>query len=160
MLQPTQRTFHTAAVLALSLVCGPLWSQNSPTHPPVKAARPEKIVYTNHKYGFNFYLPASWAGYTIIEQPWNPEYGTEVVIRHPLWTEANPREDIPVEVYTHQQWRDIQSGKLNVSAAPFPPSELGHNKRFVFALRPRWNYDFSDGWEEAQTIVDNGLHAF
>jgi hypothetical protein len=155
---------RAALIVALTCASAPLWSQSPATsstgHAPFKTASAQKLVYTNRKYGFHFFLPANWAGYTVIERPWNPEYGTEIVIRHPLWSQAKPREDIPIDVYTHRQWRDIQTGQLNVSAAPFPPSELGHNKRFVFALRPRWNYDFSNGWEEAQAIVRDGLHAF
>jgi hypothetical protein len=64
-------------------------------------------------------------------------------------------------IFTRQQWRDVQQGKLEVSAAPFPPGELGHNKRFVFVVTPRWYYDLADGWEEAQRILGGkGLQAF
>lgn len=56
-------------------------------------------------------------------------------------------------IFKPQQWSEVQQEKLVVSAAPFPPSELGRNKRYVFALPPRWDYDFVDGWEEAQRIL-------
>jgi hypothetical protein len=123
--------------------------------PPAKAtASLRTVVYLNRQYGFRFYLPKSWAGYTILEEDWTPQAGAIVRIRHPRWTEESPREDIPIMIFTQQQWRDIQSEKLIVSAAPFPPSELGHNQKYVFALPPRWNYDLLDGWEEAQKILD------
>jgi hypothetical protein len=32
-------------------------------------------------------------------------------------------------------------------------TELGRNNLYVFALPPRWNYDFSEGHEEAENII-------
>jgi len=128
---------------------------------PTAAAAPQRaVVYVNRKYGFRFYLPQSWVGYTIIEDAWHPKDGGMIRIRHPLWTEENPREDIPIMILTRQQWRDVQRGKLGVDASPFPPGELGRNRRFVFVVTSRWYYDFADGWEEAQKILGNGLRAF
>ncbi len=108
----------------------------APTESPISSApRPEKgklpaigaVAYTNNRYGFRFYLPKSWKGYSIAEKEWGgsnglegspEEHGPLIVIRHPLYTEDNPREDIPIMVFTHKQWRDVDSGEIYVSAAP------------------------------------------
>jgi hypothetical protein len=58
-------------------------------------------------------------------------------------------------VYTLDQWNQVQQGTLVVTAAPFPPSELGRNKTYVFALPPRYDYDFSTGFEEVEKIMQN-----
>jgi hypothetical protein len=151
-------------LLGFSVATVPLWSQTSTSSAaPHTASKPRTaatVVYINRKYGFRFYLPRSWAGYTILEDTSNANSGNEIRIRHPLWTEENPREDIPIWIFTRQQWREIEQEKLIVTAAPFPPGELGRNKKFVFAVMPRWYYDFSDGWEECQSILGNGLKAF
>lgn len=123
------------------------------------------LVYVNREYGFRFDLPASWKGYKILTKnetavshgPGASDETKEgyvvVSIRHPLWTEANPRQDIPIMVFTHEQWEQIQQEKLIVSAAPIPPSELGRNRRYVFALPPRYNFAFPTGYEEVETIL-------
>ena len=152
---------RTLALLLVTLLyVAPLYAQK-----PEHTKRPPKapVVYVNRDYGFRFYLPASWAGYKILKDSWGPsdgQNGPEVIIRHPLWTNDNPREDIPIMVFTRKQWRDVQSEKLVVSAAPFPPGELGRNKRFVFAVPPRWDYDLSEGWEEAEKIIWNSMQPF
>ena len=153
---------RTLVLLLAPLVClGPGCAQK-PSH--TKRPPNAPIVYVNRDYGFRFYLPASWAGYKTLKDEWGPadgQNGPEIIIRHPLWTDENPREDIPIMVFTRTQWRDMQSEKLIVTAAPFPPGELGRNRKFVFAVLPRWYYDLSDGWEEALKIVGNrGLQPF
>jgi hypothetical protein len=128
------------------------------------------VVYANNRYGFSFNLPASWKGYSIIEKEWGgssglegspEEHGPLIVIRHPHYTKDNPREDIPIMVFTLKQWRDVDSGEINVSAAPFGPGEIGRNTKYVFATPPRFYYDFADGWEEVIKILGGKpLHAF
>jgi len=118
------------------------------------------VVYSNKEYGFRFYLPKSWKGYSIVPPPVRGD-GAIIRIRHPNWTLAEPREDIPIQVFTRTQWPSIQDGTRSVSAAPFPPSELGRNAKYVFALPARYNYDFSLGYEEVEKILKgNPLHAF
>src|ERR1035437_925793 len=70
-------------------------------------------TYTNSQYGFSIVLQESWKGYTVLNSQWegwniDPTKGTSVVIdhgpiitlRHPNWTEANQREDMPVMIFT------------------------------------------------------------
>ena len=152
---------RTLALLLVTLLYVATIHAQKPPH--TKRPRNAHVVYVNRDYGFRFYLPASWTGYKILKDEWGPpggQSGPEIIIRHPLWTDENPREDIPIMVFTRKQWRDVENEELIVTAAPFPPGELGRNKRFVFASPPRWYYGFSDGWEEALKIAGNGLQPF
>jgi len=131
------------------------------------------ITYNNAKFGFSFQLPKSWRGYKIIETKWEGrsiegaqsgkvvDSGTIISIRHPLWTSEIPRQDIPIMIFTLSQWSMIQQEKISVSAAPIPPSELGRNNKYVFALPARYNYSFPIGYEEVDKILkENPLKAF
>lgn len=125
----------------------------------------EWILYRNEQYGFCFSIPASWQGYSIVKQDWsgNPggsgsdQRGPKLLIRHPKWTAAQPYEDIPILIFSKAQWKLIEREELMVSAAPFPPSELARNARYVFALPPRYNYDLARGYEEVEELV-RGRH--
>jgi hypothetical protein len=120
----------------------------------------KKVVYTNHQYGFKFFLPESWRGFTVEEVQWDGqinetrrmERGPEIVIHHPLDREDNPRQYIPIMVLTHCQWREIDDNSLVVSAAPYPPGEIGRNRKFVFAIPPRYTSEDLDGVEEVVSI--------
>jgi hypothetical protein len=134
-----------------------------------KATGPS-IEYRNAQYGFCFSLPASWKGYSIMSSQWagssppgsqNLTKGPLLRIRHPDWTDQDPHEDIPIMVFTQAQWRLVESDRLDVSgAAPFGPSQLGHDASYVFALPPRFDYDFVTGWQEVEALIRNkSLHA-
>ena len=114
----------------------------------------------------------SWKGYTIVDSKWEgssvdssgqnktTETGPEIKIRHPEWTEQNPREDIPIMIFTLAQWNDLQADKFHIGAAPINPSELARNSQYVFALPARYNFDFLTGYEEVDAILKtNPLHA-
>lgn len=130
------------------------------------------ITYTNRKYGFRFLLPSSWTGYSIVSGIWTgtatdgsatmpTEHGPALSIRNPLWTKANPRQDIPIMIFTLRQWDLVSQEKIAVSAAPIGPSELGRNARYVFALPPRYNFAFPQGYEEVERIIaGHPLHGF
>jgi hypothetical protein len=126
------------------------------------------IEYRNTDYGFTFSLPESWKGYSIMTQQWEgfpnnangaasddtPVYGPEILIVHPLWTVEHPRQDIPIMVFTLAQWDQVQQAELTVGAAPIPPSELGRNATYLFALPARYNYAFPTGYEEVAKILE------
>lgn len=87
--------------------------------------------------------------------------GPKLLIRNPHWTEENPWEDIPIMIFTHPQWKLVKDGSLDVSAAPFGPEEIGRNRKYVFALPPRYSYDENHGYEEVIKIMERRpLHAF
>jgi len=125
-----------------------------------------RIEYRNAQYGFCFSLPASWRGYAILVELWqghaNDSKGDVIVqegplisIRHPRWTSSNPRQDIPIMVFTRAQWQSLQHDDFHVSAAPIGPSELGRNRKYLFALPPRYNFAFPTGYEEVDQILDS-----
>lgn len=121
-----------------------------------------RTVYTNDQYGFRFSLPSSWEGYSVITDTWAgfpsgdeaaSETGPSISIRHPLWTEDTPRQDIPIMVFTLEQWDALNEGAFHIGAAPIGPSELGRNDTYVFALPARYNFAFPPGYEEVEDIL-------
>ena len=132
----------------------------------------QQVIYTNTQYGFSFSLPLSWEGYQIIESKWEGyapgsqgdvtiEQGPIISIRHPEWTSANPRQDIPIMVFTLAQWDLLQQDKFHIGAAPIGPSELGSNIKYVLALPARYNFSFLEGYEEVEKILEsNPLKTF
>lgn len=128
------------------------------------------VTYTNTEYGFTFSLPESWKGFSIVKGTWEgsplmatatKQTGTKLLIRNPKWTSTLPYQDIPVMVFTVTQWNSYVAGNFSVSAAPIFARELGRNNLYLFALPPRWNFDYSEGYVEAESIVtSNPLTAF
>jgi hypothetical protein len=146
---------------------GPPPNQNSHS----ELAPTKSLVYKNTQYGFWFSLPETWKGYSTVASNWtgriidrNPEKqekGPLISIRHPLWTKQNPRQDIPIMVFTLAQWRMIKNAAMAVSAAAIGPSELGKNPKYVFALPARYNFAYLPGWEEVDEILQHHpLQAF
>ena len=120
------------------------------------------VVYSNADYGFTFSLPNDWKGYSIVENTWegnslkdniSNETGPKIIIRNPNWTSALPYEDIPIMIFTLKQWNSYMAEDFSVGAAPIPASELARNNAYVFALPARWNFDYSKGFEEADSIL-------
>jgi len=120
-------------------------------------------TYTNEKYGFEVTLLDSWKGYSILTETWSgttldgksTQYqGPQVIIRNPKWSANQSWQDIPVMVFTKEEWTLIEAQNLNVSAAPVGPNKLDENQKYVFALPPRWT-GFTDalGQNEAQEIA-------
>lgn len=130
------------------------------------------ITYANSQYGFTFTLPESWQGYSIATTTWTgwtacpsgdckTKTGTEIRIRNPRWTLQNQWQDIPIMIFTMDEWNAVASETLLVGAAPIGPSKLGENARYVFALPARYNYAFGDGWQEVEMIMQSKpLRAF
>ncbi len=128
-----------------------------------------RVQYKNNKYGFKVLLPDTWSGYEVVNDSWggyvtnldrnleeNKEYGPIILIRHPKWTEDDPRQDIPVMIFTIEQWNDMQADVFHIGAAPINPSELGRNQKYVFALPARYNFSYLTGYEEVDEIVGGG----
>lgn len=122
----------------------------------------DRTVYTNDRYGFRFSLPNAWEGYAIIEDTWAgfsgeveeaDETGPLIAIRHPRWTAQNPMQDIPIMVFTIEQWERLQEGAFYIGAAPVGPRELGRNTKYVFALPARYNFEHLTGFEEVEQIL-------
>lgn len=128
----------------------------------------EALVYKNTQYGFRFTLPDSWQGYSIVTEKWEGlaiggtksqeviETGPWLSIRHPQWKAEKPRQDIPILVFTPDQWKRLQQEEFHIGAAPIGPKELGGNSSYVFALPARYNYAFPEGFEEVEQILASG----
>jgi hypothetical protein len=139
--------------LSLSLFILKDWGNNS-------------VIYQNAQYGFSFSLPESWEGYKIVYDEWEglalegPEAGKVVekgpliYIRHPQWTSQNQRQDIPIMIFTFDQWNLLQQEKFHIGAAPIGPTKLGSNTKYIFALPARYNYAFPMGYEEVEDILE------
>jgi hypothetical protein len=150
----------------------------SPTAAPREQDRIGKLVatstilYTNNDYGFTFTLPENWKGYSLVVSKWIGQgigdtqdapraTGPLIAIRSPLWTSEVPRQDIPIMVFTLREWDELRREVFHIGAAPIPPSELGRNANYVFALPARYNYAFPAGFEEVQAILEGRpLHTF
>lgn len=161
---------------AITFALRPMAPASAPVAPAKEAANPpdtveplsppplEGIVYRNDDYGFDLALPDPWAGYAVIADTWEGaapggpviETGPMILIRHPLWTEAVPRQDIPIMVFTAAQWDAMQAEEFHIGAAPIGPSELGRNATHVFGLPARYNYAFPEGFEEVDDIISGG----
>lgn len=142
---------------------------STPTATPSQSSsNVDSITYSNTRYGFTFILPTSWTGYTIVNTTWQGwdstsgkvvQSGSMLSIRHPLWTATSKRQDIPILIYTLGQWSALSREEFNMGAAPIPPSELGRNAAYVFALPARYNYAFPTGYQEVEQILQgNPLH--
>ena len=129
-------------------------------------------VYNNTQYGFTFSLPESWKDYKIITEEWEGlsladsnegevvETGSIISIRHPKWTSEEQRQDIPIMIFTIDQWKSLEQREFQIGAAPMGPKELARNSKYVFALPARYNYAFPTGYEEVEKILeDNPLRA-
>lgn len=137
----------------------------SPSPSPSSSVAPTvaAIVYINVQYGFHFALPGTWEGYTVVTDTWEgtpagsdtvTESGPLLSIRHPSWTEDEPRQDIPIMVFTLAQWDGLEAEEFHIGAAPIGPSELGRNGTYVFALPARYNFAYLPGTEEVAEILE------
>lgn len=130
------------------------------------------VQYRDTKLGFSFSLPAGWQGFSIQTGQWaglkSADQGDQIVeggptisIVHPESTPEQPRQEIPIMVFSIAQWDQMQAGEWHIGAAPINPLELGRNSRYVFALPARYNYAFLQGWEEVEQILQgNPLMTF
>jgi hypothetical protein len=159
---------YTSAITALLLAgCESL---NTPKHPSDLPVR-----YHNAQYEFTFFLPASWKRYSILTQQWEGhtysaavdkeaaiESGPIIVLRDPKWKADDPYQDIPILVFTRSQWEADKQGKFSIGAGGIE-QEVGHNRKYAFAIHSRFNWTESNGWKEASDIVGlnqavNGPH--
>lgn len=160
-----QKILVPATIIIVALLAILYLAYSSPKEAPVAAVNqnPTTITYKNTDYGFDFSLPLTWQGYTIINETWKgiilkgtvTQSGPKLLIRNPKWTTSLPYEDLPILVFTIAQWNAYLVEDFSISAAPIQATELGRNNTYVFALPPRWNFDYSLDFKEAQDIIDS-----
>ncbi|MDD5165055.1 MAG: Gmad2 immunoglobulin-like domain-containing protein [Candidatus Pacebacteria bacterium] len=166
-----KKTLIVSLVIIIALGIGACLFYFSRTDDVVVVDSPvsDSITYTNTNYGFTFTLPVDWQGYSIVANTWNgtaltntvASSGPKLLIRNPKWTPAAPYEDLPILVFTIPQWNSYLAGNFSISAAPILASELARNNKYVFALPPRWDYDYSTRYQQAQSIIaSDPLHTF
>ena len=144
----------------------------SPSDAPTPTVDLNAVVYENTQYGFSFKLTQDWQGYSIISSQWeglplgeatgsqSAVTGPMLSIRDPKWTDLKPRQDIPIMVFTLDQWDALQRDEFHIGAAPIGPKELGRNNKYVFALPARYNFAFLEGYKDVESILDgNPLQA-
>ncbi len=157
-------------IIIVLLFVGYLAFVKKPVSTPTNSTTNNSVTptYKNDQYGFSIDLPSSWKGYKVLVTGWEgrdmasgkvSDHGPIITLRHPDWTTANPREDMPIMVFTPAQWDLVIGEKMSVGAAPIPPSSLDKNSQYVLALPARYNYDYKTGWEEVDTLVHT-LKAF
>ena len=158
-----KRSFLAALVL---LLCFSLFGCTSDKNETPTVIEETKLnEYKDTQFGFSFTLPESWKDYSVVNDKWEGlavggtqgdeivETGPKILIRHPKWTTENPRQDIPIMIFTIKQWDLLQQEKFHIGAAPIGPSELGRNDKYVFALPARYNFAFQTGYEEVEDIL-------
>jgi hypothetical protein len=130
------------------------------------------IRYHNSQYDFTFYLPASWQRHSILTQQWEGETylpekdkdvvlarGPIIVLRNPQWKTNNLYQDIPIYIFTRQQWEDIHLGKYDAEGAGGIIYELWHNDKYVFGMHSRYNWHELSGFKEVADIVNQNCAA-
>jgi hypothetical protein len=131
------------------------------------------IRYHNAQYDFTFYLPENWKGYSVLLGHWDGvtyvaakdadvllAHGPIMEFRNPKWKANHLYQDIPIYVFTRQQWEDINLGKYDAVGAGGVIFEVWHNDKYVFGIHSRYNADDSvEGWKDAQNIVDKNCLA-
>ena len=161
--------FTIVIVLGFVVCLSYFKNQSVPPIPNPNTSLNDSIIYTNTEYGFNFTLPANWQGYSIVKDTWNgtaltgtsTQSGPKLSIRNPKWTISAPYEDLPILVFSISQWNSYSAEDFSVSAAPIKARELARNNMYVFALPPRWDFDYSLGYEEAESVIaSNPLETF
>lgn len=146
-----KKTFHLLPVLVL--LAGGCASPNSSAGNPAAPALP--LAYKNSTYNFAFYLPDAWRGYSVLSGEWGggSAHGPIIILRNPQWRGDKPSQDIPILVFTRDQW-DASQGQPNDGYPGGVEYEIGHNSKYVFAIWSRYNADDSViGWEETGDIV-------
>jgi hypothetical protein len=123
------------------------------------------VSYNNSSiYGFSVSLPVDWRGFSVVNSMWEGfavkegtskvvQTGPMISLRNPKWTSKAPMQDIPIMIFTINQWNSLQRDEFHIGAAPVNPSELGRNNKYVFALPARYNFAFLPGYKEVETIL-------
>ncbi|MGA7512372.1 MAG: hypothetical protein WBW46_05725 [Candidatus Sulfotelmatobacter sp.] len=123
----------------------------------------DAILYKNTKFGFTFSLPEGWKGYTVVTEQWEAtdaqkgvvERGPIVYIRPPDWTKENPRQDIPIMIFTLSQWESVEHGDFFIGGAAIVPGELGRNRKYAFAVSRRVEDSELAGAKEVNEILQH-----
>src|SRR5580704_4994606 len=83
------------------------------------------VRYHSARYTLTFYLSADWRGYSVSiqqidDERYSPAEDRQVIVgrtpmitlRHPQWQASAPYQDIPILVFTREQWEALHRGEL------------------------------------------------
>ena len=159
-------TTNPALWLALVL-CGDLAGCSTAPRQPANLP----LRYHNAQYDFTFFLPSDWEGYSVKTEPWQAdlrsadyqkvigtEHGPILIFRHPRWKAGNLYQDIPILVFTRNQWDAVIPQRLFVGAGG-TIDEISHSAGFVFGINSRHNWTELEGWEQTGRIVQQNMAA-
>jgi hypothetical protein len=125
------------------------------------------IRYYNAEYGFVFYLPTDWQGHSVLTEQWQAgkytdftnqiaivDHGPTLILRHPKWKASEPYQDIPIDVFTRNQWDKQRTNGFILRICGFE-DEIEHNSHYVFAIYTRFNAEDNSvkAWKEVYDIV-------
>ena len=105
----------------LSAQAGPEYLFMHPTIAKIFGLTPSGIFYKNSEYGFKMIFPETWKGFKVQEKTWQgwaidgsgKKYsGPEIVIKNPQTTATQQYQDIPIMIFTHEQWGPESSTDL------------------------------------------------
>ena len=129
------------------------------------------LRYDNEKYGFTFFIPTIWNGYSVLIEEWDVELhsadyqtvigrerGPIIVLRHPQWKADDLHQVIPIIVFTRKQWDVAKPQRLFVGAGGIE-YEISHSAKYVFGINSRHNWGELRGWEETGNIVQQNVVA-
>ncbi len=104
-------------------------------------------------------LGKSWERFT--ETDSQIQFGRLVTLNKNIVGTTTPQAFIPILIYPVEKWREWEANNFEgyPTAAPIGPTERGRNDAYVFATAPRYNYSFSNGFEEVEDIISK-LKAF
>lgn len=151
-------------LLCLTLLCSFLFGCSTIQKHPADLP----VVYRNARYHLTFWLPESWKGYLVLIQQLDDEvyspaadkliivgHNPMITLRHPGWQASAPYQDIPILIFTRNQWDDLNHGSLWPSLfAGGAMDELWHNQKYVFAMSSRYNAaDEVQGEKEVKDII-------
>jgi hypothetical protein len=163
----TNRVVRTRFFWFLSIVSGALLGCSTAAKQP--AGLP--VRYHDAKYDFLFFLPADWNGHSVLMKEWHAdlhstdyqavigrEHGPIILLRHPQWKADQPHQDIPILVFTRDQWEAVIPQRLFVGAGG-TIDEISHSAKYVFAINSRHNWTELEGWQETGRIVQQNMTA-
>lgn len=138
-------------------------SKRSPSLQPSSAT-----IYHNDSYGLTFHLPSDWTGYGVLRDRWQANEhddilnrdvlagtGPILILRHPKWRLGHRRQDIPILVFTTEQWKAAVPERIYAGGVIH---ELCRNKHYVCGIYSRFAAaDGIPGAQEAQKAAMQNL---
>lgn len=115
-------------------------------------------VYKSAQYGLQIKFSPYWSGYTLISGSWQSKTGQKgplLTFRNMKWTSSAPTTDIPLEIFTAQQWDQMQDLKFHVGGSESYPLEFKRNAKYVFAIDSRWAMSAQNDYSNVRAMLSS-----